>query len=154
MAQTVSGELVAAERRDKSCDFAGASRHERALERGVVQSVKNTRGDADDVLCRRADLAADEVGAEIEAYKIAVEFADKLLLDLLVHAVDDHAVRDSAHIVLRVSGADPYGDGSLALVNKVADDLAQTLARCNLNALHAQNDGFAVEVVFCDIRHI
>ena len=49
---------------------------------------------------------------------------------------------------------DPNRNWRFALVDKIADDLTQALACCDLNALHTQNDRLAVQIIFGDIRHV
>ena len=78
MAQTVGAQLVSAESGDKTRDLACASRHQRALEGGVVQTVQNTCGDTDDVFGGGADLAADQVVSDVKADQLACKLVDKL----------------------------------------------------------------------------
>jgi len=109
MAQAISGGPLTAHRCDQPCDLSRAPRHQRTFERRKSKAIKHPRSDADHILCRRADFAADKVTAIVEADQVAGKGADDLLLHQFASGVDHHTVRHTTHKFLHMTRSNPHG---------------------------------------------
>ena len=104
------------------------------------------------VLGGGTDLAAHQVGTVVESNELARKLLHQALLGRLVVAVDDHTVGDPRIEFLYVAGADPnryLHRGIQVLIRH----LGQPLARSRLDALHAKNHRFVLQMVGHQLLH-
>ena len=145
MAQAVSGKLVAPQRLNQPGYLPGSPGHEGAFQRGQVQPVQHSGGNADDVFSGGADFTADQVLPVIKADQIAGKFLHQPFLELLVVAVDDHTVGNPLIEFLYMAGSQPHGY-FVGKVRVVVDHLRQAAAGSNFDSLHAQHKDFIGQV--------